>query len=1448
MRSFRPSMQSLETRQLMAGDAFDFNHMADRFEQEMLRINSAVNSVQTVESLPVIGDYFDGQRDVVDLQGGVGSEIAQVLRSLDPQSSKDEIREELFNRLDALGYLGDTDKNGSIDNQDVSVKIDSAKDEVEIKMRLTHETMASAASTDFDLGLKSVPIEFRSTGDLVIGVEMDYEELKFGMKNGVFKMDHASTEDIKINLSASLANPELYGRMGFMEFTARQQDAPGAKQTGLTATLSLDVTKTDIDWKIYGTADVHFDMYAGFVGKSETAPSIGTDFDFNWQFAEYDPSSGGASWGNAPELSLNNVRLRLGEVLTNIVRPWLREVQKVTDPLQPVVDFLNTRIPGISDLSETFGQGEVTVIQLVEKMAAARGETANFLPDAMADQERQWVSMLKTAATLTDAIDMINALDAAAGNFEIVLGSFDVTGGAAGDLRRAADALPDKMGDGLTSLLDLDDVEGTAKKIGEAIDELQNVPDAIKDQFKKTSLDLKTNFKISTPVLTAKPWALALLGKESDLLRLDVGFNLDTEGSQRFIDFYGLGVGLGWGLDVNAKLGVGYDTRGLLDSDLLDGFYIDTESELTIKGNVQLEAGVDVAIASAQITGGISTAGTDLRLGFGDHVIDGKLRPSEISKLSAGEIFLLSGKLQVEAALEAHLGIDTPFGFAGVKERYVFAKKTILDLNRDISNGDPWNSVVQPQLASLQPGGELVLHVGVNQSHRGIENGQANENYRILQFTDENGIEITRVSAFGTSEFFSNVTRISADFADGDDLVMIDKSVTSEVHIQLGSGNDEIRHRGSGQAWIDGNEGDDSMDVASDSAIVYGGKGDDYIRMNQSERALAFGGDGDDTLVGGGDASRLSGDRGHDRLVAGRSSQELFGSTGDDIFDLSSGEALVYPGAGANQVNWHATGGNAFVDTNGETTVVVSGDKNDDRFVVAGNPSSNPSQHHGTIGIVSEWSNRTLEMTPLPTPVGIEVDNSPAPYAAHVVIEGREGADEIHLTDMAGTELRSFAVNVGQELYGDGAADHVVIDGTSRNDVLTLDKTEYYSSVKPDSENPDGGFDRGPLMTGGITSIDGLSGYRVTVGNSGDQLDVMLDSGNDIVAVEGISGDTTIFGAAGLDQLNVNPDEFDDLLGELHFDGGAHQSVVRFNSIQMDGIAEVDLSDEKISGELISEVDGLTYRMPIQVTADVSQGSLRSMDVRLGDGDDSVTLGSNGTAAPIRVATGAGDDMIQVGHDTFSAANTTGYSVYGGSGQNQLRGADANNRWRIVAPREVELNGTTFHHIDQLMGGGWADEFAFNDGVKFWGSLDGDGGRNSLDYSAWRSGVDVNLLLGEASNVGDGVENIQDFVGGSGNDLFIGDDQSNMARGGAGRDVLIGGDGDDDLAGGADEDVLIGESTQADHDTAYLRDFTDRWAANADPSELEEEFENALRMNLGNQDQLFDDGEDWLLF
>jgi Ca2+-binding RTX toxin-like protein len=184
---------------------------------------------------------------------------------------------------------------------------------------------------------------------------------------------------------------------------------------------------------------------------------------------------------------------------------------------------------------------------------------------------------------------------------------------------------------------------------------------------------------------------------------------------------------------------------------------------------------------------------------------------------------------------------------------------------------------------------------------------------------------------------------------------------------------------------------------------------------------------------------------------------------------------------------------------------------------------------------------------------------------------------------------------------------------------------------------------------------------------------------------------------------------------------------------------------------------------------------------------------------------GAGDDVLVGGNGRDLLVGSTGVDT--------VVGPDGTVAWRITGAGSGVLQAATtssFRSIENLIGGTGDDTFTFRLRGSVAGKIDGGAGVNTLNYAAIGGGVQVNLFAGTASRTG-GVADIANVVGGTGNDVLVGDAQANRLTGGGGRDILIGGDGADVLVGGSGDDVLIGGRTAYDGSPGALNGLMAEW-------------------------------------
>jgi hypothetical protein len=149
------------------------------------------------------------------------------------------------------------------------------------------------------------------------------------------------------------------------------------------------------------------------------------------------------------------------------------------------------------------------------------------------------------------------------------------------------------------------------------------------------------------------------------------------------------------------------------------------------------------------------------------------------------------------------------------------------------------------------------------------------------------------------------------------------------------------------------------------------------------------------------------------------------------------------------------------------------------------------------------------------------------------------------------------------------------------------------------------------------------------------------------------------------------------------------------------------------------------------------------------------------------------------GNDTLTVVSTafgTPVNFKGGGGTNTLIGPNFPSTFNITSNNGGTVGNVTFSSVQNLVGGSADDTFKFSNGKGVAGTINGGGGTNTLDYSLYTTGVNVNLPGGTATGTG-GVSNIQNVTGSPKNDTIVGIAGS-VIRGNGGLDTLSGGPND----------------------------------------------------------------------
>ena len=341
----------------------------------------------------------------------------------------------------------------------------------------------------------------------------------------------------------------------------------------------------------------------------------------------------------------------------------------------------------------------------------------------------------------------------------------------------------------------------------------------------------------------------------------------------------------------------------------------------------------------------------------------------------------------------------------------------------------------------------------------------------------------------------------------------------------------------------------------------------------------------------------------------------------------------------------------------------------------------------------------------------------------------------------------------------------------------------------------DGGYgsvtydDQGTTSATAVTVVGGLAGPNTLVGPNTGSSWTMTGAGRGTVGNLTFSNMYNLTGGSSNDAFAIQPGA--SLEGTI--DGGLGTNTIDYSHFVTTPGAS-----------------GVTVDLALGMATNI--GSIAHIYVVAGSSSNDTLIGD--ANADTLESYGGNDYMFAgTGNTTFWLYGETATSttlIIGGPGSDTVWGNSTPNTWQLTGTGAGKVNAVTFSGITSLLGGLSTDTFVFHPGASFAGTINGNYGVNTLDYSAFTAGIVVNLRAGAATGTGR-IAYIQNVTGGQGNDILVGDASANVLNGGPGSNLIIGGGGADQLVGGPGSDLLIAGSTSYDLITAALEAILAEW-------------------------------------
>ncbi len=662
----------------------------------------------------------------------------------------------------------------------------------------------------------------------------------------------------------------------------------------------------------------------------------------------------------------------------------------------------------------------------------------------------------------------------------------------------------------------------------------------------------------------------------------------------------------------------------------------------------------------------------------------------------------------------------------------------------------------------------------------------------ILSLEEVNG-DIVRIN-LGTA--FPTTGNDSIDGTDGDDTI---KGIAGNDTLTGGKGNDTL-DGGTGNDSLAGGDDDDLLLGQANNDSLDGGSGKDTLLGGTGADALR-GGSEHDSLEGGDGSDALSGDLGNDTLRGGASADTLEGGEGDDLLDAGAATVInlgflgvlqtpnqLRGGAGNDYLlggsDQDVLAGNADNDSlrGGADNDTLTGGSGDDRFEV----------DLGTDSIQDLEGSDTLVVS-----AGATASATVSADFTATAATSNAGSANLAVANGIHADLSAAAGSNGYSLAASGTSSGSRLTGSSLADTLTGGSGNDSLSGGEGNDRLQGGSS-GDTIRGGL-GADQLSGGASTTTNQ----DLFLFAFGD---TDLATGAVTAPDVSRRDQLldwNNGPSGGGYTpVDRLGLDGGSITAMVSGNGLTLsNGLVTSGVSGGDAATRLLdflskAALSTTSGAVAIYTESDVSVRDsylfLSDGDGTLNSGDLLIELDGLNVSGGVTISSGeivqifgtdfptsgddsitgtAGDDFIDAlaGNDTVPGLDSND-TLLGNSGNDRLDGGSGND----------SLDGGAGN--DSLVGGTGDD------------TLNGGADTDTISYAGVSADATINLATGTASSSSDGTDslsNIENVIGGDGNDAITGSTGANQLNGGAGADTVTGGNGKDLLTGGTGGDRFV---------------------------------------------------------
>ena len=218
-------------------------------DQILTKIQSTLNTRIFANDLPILGNKLQNSTStaVQFVQDFKNQILSQLHSKLDGATNKtpELVREALFAALGSggLNILQDINGDGLVSLQDIGLK--ALPDNVSFNFKVKESPKINTFTSEIDskVGLQKLGLSINGTANTGLGYDLD---LAFGVdKNQGFYLDTKNTNELQLDLQASLPNLSATGNLGALQVAVTD------KGSAFNAGFKIDIKDSDADNRIY---------------------------------------------------------------------------------------------------------------------------------------------------------------------------------------------------------------------------------------------------------------------------------------------------------------------------------------------------------------------------------------------------------------------------------------------------------------------------------------------------------------------------------------------------------------------------------------------------------------------------------------------------------------------------------------------------------------------------------------------------------------------------------------------------------------------------------------------------------------------------------------------------------------------------------------------------------------------------------------------------------------------------------------------------------------------------------------------------------------------------------------------------------------------------------------------------------------------------------------------